>query len=235
MTEIDKKLQFVQTRLKAPKSQYNSFGKYHYRNLEDIVEGVKPLLAEVGAVLTLSDDVVLIGDRYYVRATATFHCGDSSVSVSALAREPQDRKGMDESQITGCASSYARKYAVNGLFAIDDTKDADSDDNSEPKKASKSHQDKPQSTTRPKAEEPIDTAAIVANDSVANPENIKIVNDIFVHLQKTAPKGMKPDPDKLVTVIVRQFGKLPKNDIGKQKCMEYLQTIHPLDLFVEAA
>ena len=115
--------------MKAPKSQHNSFGKYDYRSAEDIIEAVKPLLKENGLFLTMSDDIVLIGDRYYVKATVsvTDIVTGESVQTSALAREAAQKKGMDESQVTGTASSYARKYALNGLFAIDDTKDADTD------------------------------------------------------------------------------------------------------------
>ena len=120
----------IQSLLKAPKGQFNSFGKYRYRSCEDIVEAVKPLLALVGYHLILSDDIVLVGDRVYVKATATVYCGNEVLgSATAFAREPLDKKGMDASQITGTAISYARKYAVNGLFAIDDTKDADTMDN----------------------------------------------------------------------------------------------------------
>lgn len=123
-------LMVVQADLKAPKSQRNNFGKYNYRSCEDIIEAVKPLLKENGLFLTMSDDIVLIGDRYYVRATVsvTDIVTGESVQTSALAREAAQKKGMDDSQITGTASSYARKYALNGLFAIDDAKDADTDD-----------------------------------------------------------------------------------------------------------
>lgn len=117
----------IQRDLKANKGQYNPFGKYYYRSAEDIVESVKPLLAELGLILKMSDEIVLVGDRYYVKATATvidIVTGDSESTV-AYAREPQDKKGTDASQITGAASSYSRKYALNGLFAIDDCKDAD--------------------------------------------------------------------------------------------------------------
>ena len=121
----------VQGELKAPKGQYNTFGKYHYRSCEDIVEAVKPLLTARGLLLTITDDIVLIGGRFYVRATATVTDGKDSVSNTAFAREPDDKKGMDPSQVTGMSSSYARKYALNGLFCIDDTKDADTMDNRE--------------------------------------------------------------------------------------------------------
>lgn len=122
-------LMAVQAELKAPKGQHNSFGKYDYRSAEDIIEAVKPLLKENGLFLNMSDDIVLIGDRYYVRATVKVVdvVTGESVQTSALAREAAQKKGMDESQVTGTASSYARKYALNGLFAIDDTKDADTD------------------------------------------------------------------------------------------------------------
>lgn len=121
--QIYKKLAKIQQELKAPKGQYNDFGRYNYRSCEDIVEAVKPLLGE--AVLLLEDEIVLIGNRYYVKATAELRKGVESVKATAFARESEVKKGMDESQITGAASSYARKYALNGLFAIDDTKDAD--------------------------------------------------------------------------------------------------------------
>lgn len=118
----------IQAQLKAPKGQYNNFGKYKYRSCEDIVEAVKPILAEYSAVLLLSDEIVQIGDRYYVRACAQIVGDDWHVETVAFAREPDEKKGMDSSQITGTASSYARKYALNGLLAIDDTKDADTDE-----------------------------------------------------------------------------------------------------------
>ena len=122
ITEV---LHTIQQQLKAPKGQFNEFGKYRYRSCEDILEAVKPLLAEHKAALTINDEVVSVGNRIYVMATATLAVGENTVCVSAYAREPENKKGMDEAQITGATSSYARKYALNGLFAIDDTKDAD--------------------------------------------------------------------------------------------------------------
>lgn len=118
----------IQKELKAPKGQYNSFGKYKYRSAEDILEAVKPLLAKEGCTLTLSDELKQIGDRYYVCAVAKFNSPESEFIVCGFAREEETKKGMDGSQITGTASSYARKYALNGLFLIDDTKDADTDE-----------------------------------------------------------------------------------------------------------
>lgn len=123
MSALFEALSKIQKEMKAPKSQFNAFGKYKYRSCEDILEAVKPFLN--GTVLYISDEMVLIGERYYIKATATLRNGDEAVSVTAYAREEAEKKGMDSSQITGAASSYARKYALNGLFLIDDTKDSD--------------------------------------------------------------------------------------------------------------
>jgi len=126
--ELRRKLTEVQNKLKVPKNLFNNFGKYNYRNCESIMEAVKPILAEAGLTLYLKDDVIEVGGRIYIKATAVLSDEDSTIEVSALARESIEKKGMDESQITGTASSYARKYCLNGLFLIDDTKDADTDE-----------------------------------------------------------------------------------------------------------
>ena len=119
----------IQVELKAPKNLYNSFGGYKYRNAESILEAAKPLCAKHGCTLTVSDEVILIGSRYYIKATATVQDKDgNAASTTALAREDETKKGMDGAQITGTASSYARKYALNGLFCIDDTKDPDTNE-----------------------------------------------------------------------------------------------------------
>lgn len=119
------KLSLIQSELKAPKNQRNTFGNYNYRSAEDILEAVKPLLAKHECTMTISDTIVEVGGRVYVKATATFLDGDNKAEVCAFAREEETKKGMDAAQITGSASSYARKYALNGLFLIDDTKDPD--------------------------------------------------------------------------------------------------------------
>ncbi|EPL7530619.1 ERF family protein [Escherichia coli] len=124
-TELYKKLWTIQQTLNAPKNQRNNFGGYSYRSAEDILEAVKPLLQNI--TLTLNDEIVLIGDRYYVKATATLSDGEDAVCVTAYAREEESKRGMDASQLTGATSSYARKYALNGLFCIDDAKDPDTD------------------------------------------------------------------------------------------------------------
>lgn len=119
----------IQRELRAPKNNFNSFGKYKYRSCEDIIEAVKPLLAQYKWHLNLTDEMVCVGDRVYVKSTVTVKDGAAVIeSATAFAREAVDQKGKDDSQITGTASSYARKYALNGLFAIDDTKDADTDE-----------------------------------------------------------------------------------------------------------
>lgn len=139
------KLIKIQKELKAPKGQFNKFGNYKYRSCEDILEAVKPLCAEEGVQLTISDEIVMIGDRYYVKATATVTDGSESASVTAYAREEETKKGMDSSQITGATSSYARKYALNGLFCIDDTKDADTDEFTEKTRGSEKKKSVPKS------------------------------------------------------------------------------------------
>lgn len=130
MMGIAEKLMKIQCELKAPKNLYNSFGKYKYRNLEGIFEAVKPMLKKHNCMLFVSDDIVVRGDRFYVEATATITDIDdgSLLQSSGMAREATTKKGMDESQLTGTASSYARKYALSGLFLLDDTKDADTDE-----------------------------------------------------------------------------------------------------------
>ncbi|NUW63275.1 ERF family protein [Cronobacter sakazakii] len=124
--EFYARLANIQAHLNAPKNQYNSFGKYKYRSCEDILEGVKPLLD--GLFLSISDEIVLIGDRHYVKAVATITDGESCHTATAMAREEESKKGMDAAQVTGATSSYARKYCLNGLFGIDDAKDADTDE-----------------------------------------------------------------------------------------------------------
>lgn len=128
------KLLIIQNEIKAPKGQFNSFGKYKYRSCEDILEAVKPVLFKHGFSIILTDDLIEMAGRFYVKATVTISDGSEKYSANGYAREEETKKGMDASQITGAASSYARKYALNGLFAIDDTKDADATNNHEDEK-----------------------------------------------------------------------------------------------------
>ncbi len=183
-----KLLSKIQKELKAPKGQMNTFGKYKYRSCEDILEAVKPLLGE--AVLTISDEIILIGERHYVKATATLTQDTASISVSAFAREALVKKGMDESQITGAASSYARKYALNGLFCIDDTKDADDGDNTgsgkEPKKETKK-----------------------ASPAKPNKKQQEVLTAIYEKLQDSVPAGRAVDKAKVGTVLYAVKGVYP--------------------------
>jgi len=122
---MENQLSIIQSKVKAPKGQFNSFGKYHYRSAEDILEAVKQVVNPMGYSITISDTIINVGDRYYIKATATLSNGKETWSVDGYAREEESKKGMDGSQVTGASSSYARKYALNGLFALDDTKDSD--------------------------------------------------------------------------------------------------------------
>lgn len=144
-----KELINIQSFLKAPKDKRNTFGGYNYRSCESILEAVKPLLKAEACTLTINDDIVQVGERYYIKATATLrNSSGESVSATALAREEETKKGMDGAQVTGAASSYARKYALNGLFAIDDTKDPDTDEHY---KRTHQPEQKPKATTTKKA------------------------------------------------------------------------------------
>lgn len=145
----------IQSELVAPKDLYNKFGNYNYRSAESILEAVKPLLSKYGAELTISDDVVLVGDRVYVKATVSITDGKETKIVTAFAREPSEKKGMDSSQITGATSSYARKYALNGLFLIDDNKDSDTEENkNESDNRAKQGNDSGSNTEKPKVQRP---------------------------------------------------------------------------------
>ena len=147
-----KELSVIQQSLNAPKGQWNNFSSYHYRSCEDILEGLKPLLGE--AIVTVTDSIQEVSGRIYVKATATFSLGGISVSVDGWAREPEEKKGMDLAQLTGSTSSYARKYALNGLFCIDDSKDADSMDNKPAKKATKTAASRPAPVKAKPADKP---------------------------------------------------------------------------------
>jgi hypothetical protein len=155
---VYEKLSIVQSKLKVSKDNFNSFGNYKYRSCEDILEGAKPLLKEVSAIVTLTDTVELIGDRFYIKATATFIDTEKgeTVSVNAFAREDVTKKGMDLAQVTGSVSSYARKYALNGLFCIDDTKDSDATNKHGGEDTDNTHSDDIGGYTPPKAGKPQD-------------------------------------------------------------------------------
>ncbi len=153
---IFEKLLCIQIELKAPKNQYNSFGKYNYRNCEDILEAVKPICKKYGAVLVLRDKPFVVNERYYVETTATLYdCEkpEDHIFVTASAREEETKKGMDGSQVTGASSSYARKYALNGLFDIDDTKDSDTTNKGGESQGKGDEKDNPNPLTREELKE----------------------------------------------------------------------------------
>ena len=163
-----KELNQIQTRLVAQKNQHNSFGNYNYRSCEDILAAVKPLLSETCCTLTLSDEILLIGNRYYVQATAKLrNAKGEEVATTALARETDEKKGMDASQITGTASSYARKYALGGLLAIDDTADADALNTNK------------EFTEKPKAKATKKAAAPATPSTVATPTDELTTAELF--------------------------------------------------------
>lgn len=170
-----KSLSLIQQSLKAPKGQLNKFGNYKYRNCEDILEAVKPLLGELA--LFISDEIVMIGDRYYVKATVTLTDGESSLCNTAYARESLNKKGMDDSQLTGATSSYSRKYALSGMFCIDDNKDADSFEDSS--------SNKPASKGQYKA--PIDIAAVAKECGWSNQQVVESFNDDRIKSIKDIP------------------------------------------------
>jgi len=201
------KLLFIQKHLKAPKSQYNSFGKYNYRNCEDILNAAKPLLADMNAALVLSDDVVMIGDRYYVKATAVLRDGETLISVTAYAREQDNKKGMDEAQITGAASSYARKYALNGLFCIDDTKDADSDAPEAQKPAKKPPEKSPEPTE------------VFTWDALVKMHDLPptATEEFVKHIVKTTQEGSKAGIDG----VKNKARKNPKSFV--EKCRKWIE------------
>jgi len=193
----------VQEKLKAPKGQYNKFGKYNYRSAEDILTAVKPLNADEGLHLTLSDEPVLIGERYYIKATAQLTDGIEKTVVTAYARESQSKKGMDDSQITGTASSYARKYALNGLYLIDDTKDADTDE-------FKHQQDKAKPITKKQQDEltkNFETIAQIKNVSQQTVENQMLACVEYQGLLKDIDENIYL---KIKTLSERNIEKLQK-------------------------
>lgn len=184
-TELHKKLWTIQQTLNAPKNQRNNFGGYNYRSAEDILEAVKPLLQNI--TLTVSDEIVLIGNRYYVKATATLSDGEDAIAVTAYAREEESKKGMDASQLTGATSSYARKYALNGLFCIDDAKDPDTDAYAKQTNQQPRQQKNPPKQQQQKAQPNPDEVLARFCDAAAKAPDEKALKDIFAKCWKLLP------------------------------------------------
>ena len=200
------KLIKIQSELKAPKGQYNSFGKYKYRSCEDILEAVKPLVNREGLLLTLSDVIEQIGNRFYVKATIKLTDGTQTIENTAYAREEDSKKGMDGSQITGTASSYARKYALNGLFCIDDTKDADTDEN-HIETTARSRQ-REQTKTMPEKQKE-------SSDDVKNEQKKKILIDIACDAKKNDIGGKE-----ISLIISHKFGKPSSKELTLNECCD---------------
>nr|DAI96587.1 MAG TPA: ERF superfamily protein [Caudoviricetes sp.] len=197
-TELHKKLWTIQQTLNAPKNQRNNFGGYSYRSAEDILEAVKPLLQNV--TLTLNDEIILIGERYYVKATATLSDGEDAIAVTAYAREEENKRGMDASQLTGATSSYARKYALNGLFCIDDAKDADTD------AYAKQTNQQPRQQKNPPKQQPQQQKA------PPNPD------EVLARFCDAAAKA--PDANKLREIFGKCWKLLPKDSEQQQKAKD---------------
>lgn len=185
-TELHKKLWTIQQTLNAPKNQRNNFGGYNYRSAEDILEAVKPLLQNI--TLTVSDEIVLIGNRYYVKATATLSDGEDVIAVTAYAREEESKKGMDASQLTGATSSYARKYALNGLFCIDDAKDPDTDAYAKQTNQQPRQQKNPPKQHQQKAPPNPDEVLARFCDAAAKAPDANKLREIFSKCWKLLPK-----------------------------------------------
>lgn len=186
-TELHKKLWTIQQTLNAPKNQRNNFGGYNYRSAEDILEAVKPLLQNI--TLTVSDEIVLIGNRYYVKATATLSDGEDVIAVTAYAREEESKKGMDASQLTGATSSYARKYALNGLFCIDDAKDPDTDAYAKQTNQQPRQQKNPPKQQQQKAPPNPDEVLARFCDAAAKAPDANKLREIFGKCWKLLPEG----------------------------------------------
>ena len=200
---INQKLVLVQSELKAPKNQFNKFGNYHYRSLEDIAEAVKPLLMKYGLTLTMDDEIVMIGDRYYLKATATLldTTSDGCIVCHAMAREALDAKGMSEPQLTGSSSSYARKYCLNAMFLIDDTKDDDTNE-AQDEKNNRSGRTK-------KVDAPVEPQAISDKDKAILR---KTVEDKGYTIEQIFPKGIDNlTADQYAKAMTQLKGMKPKN------------------------
>ena len=203
---IYEKLEIIQTKLKAPKNQKNDFGDYNYRSCEDILEALKPLLKETKTTLIMSDEIILIGNRYYVKATASLFDAENEnqkIWNSAYARECENKKKMDESQITGACSSYARKYALNGLFAIDDTKDADTMNNNEDTKMKKE----------------------AHAETIVNKETKKLISQNIINLFNKWVEKYKID-STMITTILGKYGFKTINEVDTESYKKIVNEIN---------
>lgn len=210
---IYEKLSHIQQEMKAPKNLRNSFGGYNYRNAEGILEAFKPYEGKYGVALTLEDEIVEVGSRVYVKANATIVDTEKegAITVSAFAREPETKKGMDESQITGAASSYARKYALNGLFLLDDTKDPDTDEYTAKKNGMSAEEMKAQQDDAKKTEEvkstplPADRIEILMGTLTKHGINAK---DVYKHYGITKKSSLTYEMERVIISDLKELEKL---------------------------
>nr|DAR29689.1 MAG TPA: ERF superfamily protein [Caudoviricetes sp.] len=216
MNELTKKLIAIQSKLNAPKNQRNKFGNYNYRSAEDILEAVKPLLLENEVALVVYDEIVQFGDRFYVKATAELSDGENKIAVSAFAREEDEKKGMDAAQLTGATSSYARKYAMNGLFAIDDNKDADATNTHGRDNQSKQAQGlKPRNFTKAEADA-AKQYAIELDPTHTTRAYECTLQELGVSSLEELPYSEKPKYLKLLRENVAEFAELDGGENGEE-------------------
>lgn len=207
---IYEKLLNIQVELKAPKNQYNSFGKYNYRSCEDILEGLKPLLTKYKATLIIDDEIVQIGNRYYVESTATLIDvegeGRECISSTAFAREDEKKTGMDLSQLTGSTSSYARKYALNGLFCIDDTKDSDATNNH----------------GKNQGQAPADeNKKVIEDNSLASDKQLNLIYKLV--------KDKNYSSESMAKYISEAFGKKSSKELTKKEASELIKMLNEME------
>lgn len=222
----------IQQELKAPKGQTNNFGKYKYRSCEDILEAVKPLLGKTGT-LVLCDEMVQLGDRYYVKAIATLREGEDMCQVFGYAREAEEKKGMDSAQITGAASSYARKYALNGLFCIDDTKDADTQDNrtqkptAKPKPSPKEELPPNLQEPRPVQDKPSVAKKFKALKKMDDTETA-CMSEVMLGTTTLQPLDLSMGDWKRQRAIdiFAKFDRWPKDSLDVTACIELIQRMY---------
>lgn len=214
MDELHKKLVKIQQELNAPKAQFNAFSKFYYRSCEDILEAVKPLLRDGNLTLTANDEVVEIGTRFYIKATYSLSDGTNTITAHAYAREAETKTGMDLSQITGATSSYARKYALNGLFAIDDSKDSDTQDNRVVARNRPTVQPK-YINTKPDAER----AATLAKIRAQKIEQPKVKTIAEPKTPAQVLDGKLPADDEVIQVYTSPEGAVLRDDKGHTACV----------------
>lgn len=214
----------IQSTLKAPKGQYNSFGNYKYRSTEDILTALKPILRALNSTLTITDEPTLIGEWHYIKATATLATPDGEFKTTGYAREADKKKGMDESQITGTASSYARKYALNGLFLIDDTKDTDTDEyynqtNRETKKTTNQSAKKSYQKNDPLIQKKALITGYAKAIALATQSDVKTVQQEALKQAATKPEWKAADANEKANITCHILEEM-KNSLGKGNIFE---------------